>query len=195
MIRPDPSAHFLPEDYLEWEKAQSEKHEYIAGEVFAMVGARDAHVTVVGNVFALLREHLRGGACRVYVSDMRLRVEAANAFFYPNVFVTCDPRDRSDEYFKRYPVLIVEVLSETTAAFDRGHKFALYRLLESLREYVVIDPERRSVDCFRRDGSGHWVLYAYQGDGMVELDSVGGQFLLSVIFEDVGEGMERPATP
>lgn len=195
MARPDPSSAFTPEAYLEWEKAQSEKHEYIDGEVFAIAGARDAHVTVAGNVFALLRAHLRGGACRVYVSDMKLRVEAASAYFYPDVFVTCDPRDRSEEYFKRYPVLIVEVLSETTAAFDRGHKFTLYRRLESLREYVVIDPERRSVDCFRRDGSGHWVLYAYEGDATVQLDSVGGQFALSAILEDVEQTTEGRAIP
>jgi Uma2 family endonuclease len=185
------SLPLTPEAYLEWEKGQPEKHEYLDGlayQVYAMVGARDAHVTVAGNVFALLREHLRGGPCRVYISDMKLRVDAADAYFYPDVFVTCDPRDRGEEYVKRYPVLVVEVLSESTAAFDRGRKFAIYRRLESLREYVVIDPALRSVDCFRRDPSGHWVLYAYEGDATLDLDCIGGRLALTALFEDVEPG-------
>jgi Uma2 family endonuclease len=184
-----PISRLSPEAYLEWEKTQPEKHEYLNGEVFAMVGARDAHVTVAGNVFALLREHLRGGPCRVYISDMKLRVEAANAFFYPDVFVTYDPRDRTQDYYKSHPILVIEVLSDSTAAFDRGRKFAIYRQLDSLREYVVIDPESCTMDCFRRDASGHWVLYAFEGESTVEFESVDFKVTLGALFEDV----EQPA--
>jgi Uma2 family endonuclease len=103
---PQPNLHLDPEAFLEWEKTQLEKYEYLDGQVvqvYAMVGARDAHVTTAGNIFALLREHLRGGPCRVYISDMKLRMEAVNAFFYPDVFVTRDPRDRAEDTYKRFP--------------------------------------------------------------------------------------------
>lgn len=176
---------FSAQDYLAWEARQAVKHEYLAGEAFAMAGARDANVTVAGNVFALLRAHVRGTPCRVYIADMKLRVEAADAFFYPDVFVTCDARDQGAELFKAHARLVVEVLSESTAGFDRGRKFQCYRLLESLQEYVVIDAEARSVDVFRRDASDHWVLFPYEGEATAEFASLAFQAPLSAIFEDV----------
>lgn len=135
-----------PETYLEWEKTSGIKHEYLNGDIFAMAGAKDSHVTVSGNLFALPKNHLRGNPCRTYISGMKIQMEQASAFFYPDVMVTCDERDRQTDYFKRYPTLIAEVLSESTAAFDRGRKFAAYRTLENLREYVIIDPDSLSVD-------------------------------------------------
>ncbi|WP_299018740.1 Uma2 family endonuclease [uncultured Tepidimonas sp.] len=176
---------FSAEDFLAWEAAQTEKHEYIAGEVFAMAGASDAHVTVSGNVFAALRAHLRGGPCRTYIADMKLHVEAADAFFYPDVFVTCSAADAARPNFKREPVLIIEVLSKATAAFDRGGKFAHYRRLPSLQEYALIDGERIAVDVFRRDTGGHWVLYPYGPGELVELASVGLSLPIEAIYEDV----------
>jgi Uma2 family endonuclease len=182
---PQPDLHLDSEAYLEWEKTQAEKHEYLDGQVFAMVGARDAHVTTAGNIFALLRQHLRGGPCRVYISDMKLRMEVANAFFYPDVFVTCDPRDRAEDTYKRFPLLVVEVLSDSTAGYDRGRKFAVYRQVESLQEYAIIDPDTFTVDCFHRDESGHWVLYAFADEDTVEFRSVDFKAPLSSVFEDV----------
>jgi Uma2 family endonuclease len=171
--------------YLDWEAHQPDKHEYVAGEVYAMVGARDAHVTTALNLASALRERLRGGPCRVYISDMKLRVEAADAFYYPDVFVTCDPRDQALDAYKAHPVLVVEVLSESTAAYDRGQKFAAYRTLESLREYVLADPDTRTVDVFRRDEAGRWVLYAFAGEDPLDLASVGASLPLAAVFEDV----------
>lgn len=188
MRSPQPVLHMTAQEFLEWEKTQTEKHEYLDGQVYpvyAMVGARDAHVTVSLNVASLLKAHLRGGPCRVYISDMKLQVDAANAYFYPDVFVTCDVRDRSEETCKRYPSLIVEVLSDSTAGYDRGEKFAIYRTIESLREYAVIDSSRFSVDCFRRDESGHWVLYSFSGGGTLEFRSVAFDAPLASPFEDV----------
>jgi Uma2 family endonuclease len=98
------------EDYLALEQTSDIKHEYVAGQVFAMVGARDTHNTVALNIASRLMERLRGGPCCVFISDVKLRVEAADAFYYPDVFVTCDPRN-IEPYFKRYPSVIVEVLS------------------------------------------------------------------------------------
>jgi Uma2 family endonuclease len=97
----EPTA-FAPEAYLEWEKGNETKHEYLNGEVFALASSKDAHVTVAGNLLALMHAHLRGGPCRIYMADMKVSVEKANAFFYPDIMVTCDERDRETEYFKRF---------------------------------------------------------------------------------------------
>lgn len=178
---------FSAEDYLAWEAGQECRHEYLDGQVFAMCGASDAHQTVAGNVFVQLRSHLHGTPCRAFLSGMKLRVEACNAFFYPDVFVSCSPRDQTAEsaYFKSEPLLVVEVLSESTAAYDRGGKFARYRRLDSLREYVLIDPAAFSVDVFRRDADGHWVLHPFEGGADVELASIGLNVPMAVLFEDV----------
>jgi Uma2 family endonuclease len=180
--------------YLEWESRQPDKHEYYAGEIFAMTGARGAHVTVAGNLFAALKVHLRGGPCRAYVSDMKLRIAEVDASFYPDVMVTCDPRDHAADLYLEHPTLIIEVLSEGTAAFDRGEKFAAYRRLDSLREYVVIDIDPRRVECFRRDHTGNWVLYEFQGDSSCELESIHLSLPLSAVFEGVDVPDDLPAT-
>ena len=177
---------FTPEAYLEWEKTSDTKHEYLNGEVFALAGAKDAHVTVCGNLFAYVHAHLRGGPCRVYMADMKVSVERVNAFFYPDIMVTCDARDKETEYYKRFPSLVVEVLSESTAAFDRGSKFSSYRKLDSLREYVLIDPASLSVDCFRLDEStGHWVLFPSVAGETVEMASIGFSVPIEALYENV----------
>jgi Uma2 family endonuclease len=95
--------YISPEEYLESEKISEIKHEYIDGQVYAMAGASDAHVTVSMNVSMLLRNHLRDSACRVYMLDMKAQIDVINRYFYPDVMVTCDIRDRESEYFKCYP--------------------------------------------------------------------------------------------
>lgn len=186
MSLPAPQPFFDAQAYLAWEAEQSTKHEYHDGEVFAMAGASDAHVTVAGNVYMALRNHLRGSPCSVFISDMKLRVEEDNAFFYPDVFVTCAESDRGQSHSKSAPVLVVEVLSPATSAYDRGAKFAAYRKLPTLREYALIDPERLSLDLFRRDGdSKRWVLHPIEAGGHVEWASVGLQVPLEALYEDV----------
>ena len=176
---------FDGEAYLAWEVEQHEKHEYIDGEVFAMAGALEAHVTVAGNLFLALRNHLRGGPCSVFISDMKLHVAADDAYFYPDVFVTCAAADRGEARFKTAPTLIAEVLSPSTSAYDHGAKFAAYRKLTSLREYVLIDPERLSVDIFRRDDSNRWVLYPSEAGQIVEFASLGLSLPIETLYEDV----------
>lgn len=172
-------------DYLAGEADSAIKHEYVAGEVFAMAGAGEAHVTVALNLAAMLRGHVRGGPCRTYISDMKLRVEREDAFFYPDVFVTCYPGDAAETQFKRHPTLIVEVLSPATAAYDRGGKFGHYRQIDDLQEYVLIEPETRSVDVFRRGDDGHWVLFPFAGEDEVEFASLGFRCPMAAIYEDV----------
>lgn len=184
---------FGAEDYLAWEANQPVKHEYLAGEVFAMAGGSDAHVTASGNLYVALRAHLRGTPCRTYIADMKLRVAAADAYFYPDVFVTCSAADAQQPLAKAEPVLVAEVLSPSTEAFDRGGKFAAYRSLPSLQEYLLIDPDRRSVEVYRRDASGHWVLYPYSGDEVLELASVHLSLPLAQVFEDIAPAVGAAA--
>lgn len=179
------SPRFDAATYLDWEALQPEKHEYFDGEVFAMAGASDFQVTIAGNLFMALRNHLRGGPCRVFIADMKLRVQADNAFLYPDVFVTCTESDRAQEQYKSDPCLVAEVLSPSTSAYDRGGKFASYRKLPSLREYVLIDTQRQSVDLFRLDGNGRWVLYPSEAGQAVEFDSIGLTMPIELLYEDV----------
>lgn len=179
-------ACFDGDAYLTWEDAQSEKHEYVRGEVFAMVGARREHVVVSGNLYAAFKQRLRGGPCQAYISDLKLRVDAADAFFYPDVVVSCDARDHAASQFISHPTLIVEVLSESTAAFDRGDKFAAYRSLASLREYVLVDIPSHRVESFRRTPSQDWLFHAsVAADGDCLFPSLDASIPFDEIFEDV----------
>ena len=172
--------------YLIWEAEQQERHEYHLGEVFAMVGARIPRNTVAGNIFAALKSGLRGTPCRTHIDGTKVRIEAADAVLYPNVVVSCDVRDRGPEdRFLSHPVLVVEVLSENTAAYDRGPKFALYRKLESLREYVLVDIDLRRVEAFRLGDDGHWVLHDFTGTASVEFASIGQTLAMTLLFEDI----------
>lgn len=184
---------FYADDFLAWEMQQPDKHEYLAGEVFAMAGASDAHVTISLNLAAALRAHLRGGTCRAFIADMKLRIDAAQAFFYPDVFVTCSSADAQSPLFKRDALLVAEVLSPSTAAYDLGQKFAQYRQLATLQEYVLIDSERVAVDVFRRNAEGRWVLYPYAEGDTVEFASVGLSLPVTAIYEDVAFGAEAQA--
>ena len=160
------------DEFLAWDVAQSVRHEFVAGEVFAMAGGEDKHDTVAQNVMMALRAHLDGTGCKVYTSDVKLRVEAANSYFYPDVMVTCSTTDHADALVKSQAKLVVEVLSPATAAFDRGDKFAAYRLLPTLQEYLLIDTDKRRCDLYRRGADGLWVLHPVEVGDPVQLNSV-----------------------
>jgi Uma2 family endonuclease len=173
--------------YLAWEETQEERHEYIAGEVFAMVGVRQSHNLATLNLATLLRRELKGSPCRVFVEAVKTRIEAADCFFYPDVVVTCDPRDRLTPDYVSHPLLVAEVLSESTAAFDRGRKFAAYRKLESLQDYVLVDLAAQRIEVFRRDVENRWVLYDYGPEDQVELASLGLHLPVEALLEDTRE--------
>ncbi|MEM6433504.1 MAG: Uma2 family endonuclease [Cyanobacteria bacterium P01_D01_bin.115] len=181
-----PAPQFLsPEDYLAAEADSPIKHEYCDGEVYAMAGGTDAHVTIALNLWALLRGHLRDRNCRAYALDMKAHIEPLNRFFYPDVMVTCDDLDRANNTFKSYPCLIVEVLSAGTEAFDRGDKFIDYRHLDSLQEYVLISQVRPQVEVFRRNDEGLWVLHTYGDGDTIMLASVGWSGTIADLYEAV----------
>lgn len=179
------------EEYLAWDAGQTEKTEFIAGEVFAMAGGEDRNATVAGNLYIAMRQHLSGSPCRAYGSDVKLRVEAADCFFYPDLMVTCSASDLSDRLIKREPVLVAEVLSPSTGAFDRGDKFAAYRQLPSLREYLLVDVDRLRCDLFRKGADGLWVLHPSEAGQAVHLASVD----LTVPPEAMWADLEPAAAP
>ncbi|MEG4801686.1 Uma2 family endonuclease [Microcoleus sp. ARI1-B5] len=185
MIANKSQNYISPEEYLKLEELSPFKNEYIRGEVYAMAGASDAHVTAAGNLFALLRNHVRGTGCRVYMSDMKARIDTANIYYYPDVMVSCDERDKAFKSLKKYPCLIIEVLSDGTEGFDRGDKFADYQELETLQEYVLISQKRQRVECFRRNAEGLWVLTSYTPGSEVYLASVDFRTSIDSIYEDV----------
>jgi Uma2 family endonuclease len=183
---------FDAQAYLSWEERQQEKHEYVGGEVFAMVGARREHVVVSGNLYAALKQRLRGGPCQAYIADLKLRVETIDAFFYPDLMVSCDPEDQAADMFLARPVLIAEVLSESTAAYDRGDKFAAYRSLPSLQEYVLVDVRARRVETFRRAAEKEWLFHEYlPGCGDCRFPSLDVSVPHQEIFENVNAPTPR----
>ncbi|MBD2496057.1 Uma2 family endonuclease [Nostoc sp. FACHB-280] len=174
------------EEYLQMEEKSSIKHEYIDGYIYAIAGASDPHVTIAGNLFALVRNHVRGSGCRVYIADMKARIESLNRYYYPDVMVTCDSRDQETPGHKRFPCLIVEVLSDSTEAFDRGDKFADYQTIETLKEYVLINTKRQRVECFRLNDDGFWVLQTYTSqEQTVQLKSINFEATITELYEDV----------
>ncbi len=178
---------FSADDYLRWEAEQPERHEYLNGEVFAMAGAGDGHVTVALNLAIALRQHLAGTPCRTYMSDMRLHVAEADGYFYPDLLVTCSAADRDSDLQKSEPILLVEVLSPSTAAYDRGAKFAAYRQLPNLREYLLVDIDSRSCDLYRRGEDGLWVLHPTTGDASLVLASVELTIPAAAVFAELLE--------
>lgn len=178
-------AYITPEAYLAVEMASDTRNEYLKGEVFAMVGTSSAHNVIVGNLYMAFRNHLRGGPCQVFALDLKLRVEAANAYFYPDLMVTCTEADRRSDYIKTEPMLVVEVLSPSTALFDRDKKFASYRQLPGLQEYVLVDTEQESIECYRRAGNGEWIMHPYGAGEVVTLHSLNLAFPIGEAYQDV----------
>ena len=186
MVASPQNSYLTTEEYLQLETASDIKHEYFDGEIFAMAGATDTYVTIAGNIFALLLTHLRGSGCRVYISDMKVRIETKNRFFYPDVMVTCESKDKENTTYKEFSRLIIEVLSDSTEAFDRGDKFADYQSLPSLQEYVLINTKKARIECFRRTDDGLWLLQFYELDKInFELTSVDFSGKIKEVYQEV----------
>jgi Uma2 family endonuclease len=145
--------HYTPEEYLALERHAEFKSEYIDGRIVAMTGARRPHVLIVGNFTRELGARLLDGPCEVYPADMKVKIEASGRYMYPDLSVACDPRFEDDETdVLLNPLLIVEVLSDSTESYDRGEKFFHYRRIESLREYVLVSQKACLVERYVREG-------------------------------------------
>ena len=179
-VKPDP---LTLAEFIAWEERQPTKHEFRDGAVYAMAGATDDHNQIVANLMALIRPKVRGGPCRVYANDMML-VTRYPGSRYPDLFVTCDPRDADDRRKKRHPKLIIEVLSESTAGVDSTDKLDEYQTVDELEEYVLVDSRKRSVRIYRRDGE-KLATEPPVMSGTVELHSLDQTMSLDDLYEDV----------
>jgi Uma2 family endonuclease len=173
------------QEYLEWEERQEFKYEYLNGKVYAMTGGTLTHNDIALNLASTLKTRLRERRCRVNMADAKVCVSDAGPCYYPDVVVSCDERDRQATRYLQYPSLIVEVLSPSTEAYDRGGKFTQYRRIQTLREYVLIDAEKVSVECFRLNDRGFWELHPYEIGDEVELTSIDLRFPIALVYEDV----------
>ncbi|MGA3015623.1 MAG: Uma2 family endonuclease [Bryobacteraceae bacterium] len=192
-----PKSYLTPEQYLEIERKAEFKSEYYQGEMFAMSGARFAHIQIVANAMRELGQQLRGRPCQPLSNDMRVRVTATGLYTYPDVVVVCgEPRFLDDTFDTLLnPTVIIEVLSESTEAYDRGQKFEQYRSLESLAEYMMISSQRVSVERYTRQPDGSWNFTAKASpEDSLDLKSVGCHLLLADLYEKIDFSPPEPAT-
>ncbi|KJH71501.1 Uma2 family endonuclease [Aliterella atlantica] len=186
MIANSQKRHMTPDEYLAWEACQETRHEYVDGEVYAMTGGTLPHNTIAINLTSALKNPVRSRGCRLFMSDAKVQLsESGNPYFYPDVSVTCHPEDKQATKYLKYPCLIVEVVSPSTEAYDRGTKFAQYRRLESLREYVLISSEKISVDIFRLNDSHKWEFTPYAAGEIVQFTSIDFECPIELLYEDV----------
>jgi Uma2 family endonuclease len=171
-------------EYLDWEPTQEERYEYWDGEVVAMSGGTRNHNRISGNWFKLLDDALINRDCEVYIADVKVQVEPGRKYFYPDVVVTCDKGD-DDAQIVQSPCLIIEVLSPSTEAIDRGAKFARYRQFTSLQEYVLVQVDRPKVEVFRRNDNNQWVLSEYDLDDRLLLESIGVEIAIADLYRQV----------
>jgi Uma2 family endonuclease len=164
--------HMTPQEYLEWEPKQLGRHEYIDGEVYAMSGGTKPHNRIGGNLYIAIDHHLQNRGCEVYFSDVKVKVSPTSSYHYPDIVVTCDERDRESNQVVLYPCVVVEVLSPSTEAYDRGGKFSFFRRISTLQEYVLLESERIGCECFRRNDQGLWVLHPFETDDTLTLESI-----------------------
>lgn len=174
--------YISPDEYLAIEQQSQIRHEYRRGLVYAMAGGTDNHDRIGFNLLKLIDNHLGDASdCRFYSGNVKVNYRD-EFYYYPDAFVTCDPRDHSNRYLKRYPKLIAEVLSESTEAFDVGEKFEDYQQLDSLEEYVLIAQETQRVECRHRTAAGSWETVVYQRGDRVILASLGLEFDLCELY-------------
>jgi Uma2 family endonuclease len=178
--------YVAPEVYLEGERVSPIKHEYRKGRIYAMVGAKKPHIVLASNLTTILGNHLVSSPCLVLTSDIKVRLEEANCYYYPDIAIVCDEREiNNTDDFIFYPVLIIEVLSKSTEALDRGNKFTDYQTCPTLQEYVLVHQDRVKIECYRRRDSGIWRERIYEAGDEVEFLSVGFLGAIDSIYRKV----------
>ncbi|MCT7977469.1 Uma2 family endonuclease [Laspinema olomoucense] len=154
--------HFLTtEQYLEGEIKSPIKHEYINCEILTIAGTTDTPRTIAGNLFALIRNHLRGTDCRLYIADVTAYLQQGNYFYYPDFLLSCDLKDRENYTYQRFPKLMIEVLFPSSEAFERGDKFNDHQTLDSRQEYVLVNIKHQRFELFGKIEEGGWLFLPY----------------------------------
>lgn len=176
------------EEYLKFEQDGEIRHEYVAGQIYGMTGSSREHNLIATNIISLLRPYLRGSSCRAFVSDMKVKIETNNQrvdlFYYPDLVVTCNPKDR-ERYFLTSPCLVIEIISPSTQATDKREKRVNYQNIESLQEYVLVSQDEIKVEVYRKDNEGNWTVETLGKDDNLQLNSVRLTLTMADIYEDV----------
>lgn len=183
-----PKTKLTPKEYLEFERNSDIKHEYFAGEIFAMSGAKRNHNVIAWNIGGELREKLKGRDCEAYPSDMRVFVPATGLYTYPDLAVVCGEPIFQDDVFDTLlnPVLLIEVLSESTEGYDRGRKFQNYRSFESLEEYILVAQDEARIEKYVKHGDGFWLLSEAVGLGSsIEFSSIECEINLGEVYDKI----------
>lgn len=181
-----PKPPMTPEEYLEFEAHSEEKHEYFQGEVFAMSGVSVNHSYLQGNLAGILYAQRRKTNIHLFPSTLKIHVETTGLYTYPDLSVVHGDLRLEGNYAILNPTLLVEVLSPTSEAYDRGDKFAMYRQIPSLKQYMLISQERAQVEVFTRQADGSWTFYAYTGtDAIVPLTSIDCELPCAELYEGV----------
>ncbi|NET88354.1 MAG: Uma2 family endonuclease [Kamptonema sp. SIO1D9] len=175
----------MVEEYLEWEAKQELRYEYIDGEVIAMTGGSIPHNDIALNLYRSLYSHLRQRGCRVNVSDVKVQANKNSRYFYPDLVISCNADDLNSRDFIQHPLVIVEVLSPSTANYDRGKKLKYYRQIPSLQEYVLIDSESKSVEIYHRGEGKMWHYYQYEAGETMLLKSIEFECAIDLLYEGV----------
>jgi Uma2 family endonuclease len=183
----DTPRHFTPEEYFAWEEQQLEKHELIDGRVHpmgidAMSGGSKNHSLLAAKLITLFSNHLEESLCETATSDLRVKIVSTNNYIYPDASITCDDRDKTTTQYITYPCLIVEVLSKSTEAYDRGNKFRLYRRHPKLIDYLLVSSTSIEIDVYHKTESGDWTIVNYQAGDTIELKSINLSFAIEQIY-------------
>ncbi len=181
-------ARLTEAEYLEFERSADVKHEYYHGEVFAMAGASPQHNEIKDNLILEIGAQLKGGPCRTYSSDQRVKIDRTGLYTYPDLLIVCGPRefDRHDVNTLINPNVVIEVLSKSTEGHDRGFKFHQYKLLPSVREYVLVAQDRRIIERLVRQNDGTWILTIFDDPaGAFSLATVPVTVPLADVYRDV----------
>lgn len=185
MAQPEIQRHYTAEEYFVLEAQNEMRHEYLGGEIFAMAGATIPHNLIKGNIVAGLRPGVRQRGCRLYDESVRLAVQDDFHYTYPDIMVSCDPADRRDPLLIRQPVLIVEVLSPSTADYDRSRKFNQYKKIASLRHYILVSQTAWVLEWFRRDDAGQWIYTVLsETTDVLEIADLNLRLPLAEVYED-----------
>ncbi len=174
-----------PEAYLIWEEQQLEKYELIDGQVYAMGGGSKNHSLLAAKFITLFTTHLEGSDCDTATSDLKINIFGTNNYTYPDVSVTCDDRDKTTTQYITYPCLIVEVLSPSTEAYDRGSKFRMYRHNPALQDYLLVSSTRIEIDLYHQQKTGEWLIVNYQAGDTIELKSINLSFSVEQVYRNL----------
>ena len=195
--QPDYTRRYTVEEYFALEEASDIRHEYYHGEIFPLdtpenkAGGTKKHNLLTQNCVVALRNALRGRGCSVFAENVRVAVNEDKHYNYPDVVVSCSPTD-TDPRTVFQPVLIIEVLSASTEARDRGWKFQQYQQIASLQHYILVSQRRQLVECYTRNDDNSWTLTsAREGQQVVELAALQVQLLVAAIYEDIETGLDE----